>query len=304
MSCGSHKKPTGKAYSPDGSITARAESVFIRMVREPFLTAPETYGSGDFVMQGRVDGFRFSGKKERSCFVLHRVRGNFPSGKDESPVKKLTAILLAFLLTVTLAAAESTYSGAEEADHASAGCTVVTALASEVNPEHLVSVAADVKVLSYADGQFTITVLVPERYDPEEIRALKIGDAIYTQGREIEVRSLSEQDGYLVLNADADDSVWLFESVDLNYWIMDVNDNTWTELATVTVPASGHFLFLDGIDPYTGESLLHPTVYNEEVFLTVMNTEEDPGFDIRNVEAVFDEKGELALIRRFYVPWQ
>lgn len=85
---------------------------------------------------------------------------------------------------------------------------------------------------------------------------------------------------------------------------MDINDNTWLELATVTVPASDHFLFLDCINPSTGEGLLHPTVYNLEGFLTLMNSADDPGFDIQNVEIVVDEDGELALIKRFYVPWQ
>ncbi len=204
-------------------------------------------------------------------------------------MKRLLVLLSALTLMIGTAAAER---------------SVVTALAAEVNPDKLVSVAADAKVLSCADGKFMITILVPERYDPEEINALKIGDAIYTEGREVEVRSISERDGYLVLNADAEDEVYLFESVDLNYWIMDVNDNTWLELATVTVPASGHFLFLDCIDPSTGEGLLHPTVHNTEDLLTRMNSADDPGFDIRNVEVVFDEKGELALVRRFYVPWQ
>lgn len=209
--------------------------------------------------------------------------------KGRGIMKRLLGLLFALTLFIGTAAAER---------------TVVTALAAEVNPDNLVSVAADAKVLSCADGQFTITILVPERYDPEEINALKVGDAIWTEGREVEIRSITERDGYIVLNADTDDDVWLFESVDLNYWIMDVNDNTWLEFATVTVPASGHLLFLDGINPSTGESLLHPTVYNEEDFMTLMNSADDPGFDIRNVEVVFDENGELALIRRFYVPWQ
>ena len=204
-------------------------------------------------------------------------------------MKRLFALLLALILPAGTVSAER---------------TVVTALAAEVNPDNPVSVAADAKVLSYADGQFTVTVLVPERYDPEEINALKAGDAIFTGGREIEIRSITERDGYIVLNPDADDEVCLFESVDLNYWIMDVDDNTWLELATVTVPASAHLLFLDGINPATGESLLHPTVYNKENLLAIMNSADDPGFDIRNVEVVFDGNGELALIRRFYVPWQ
>ena len=120
----------------------------------------------------------------------------------------------------------------------------------------------------------------------------------------MEIRSISDVDGYLVFNEGAEDEVYLFESVDLNYWIMDVNDNTWLELATVSVPASERFIFLDGIDPVTGEGLLHPTVHNLEGFLELLGAEDDPGFDIRNVMVIFDEHGELALIRRYYVPWQ
>ena len=175
------------------------------------------------------------------------------------------------------------------AGSASAERTVATSLAIEIDPENLVSVAFDAKI---------------EGYDPEEISALQVGDGIYTQGREVEIRSISDVDGYLVFNEGAEDEVYLFESVDLNYWIMDVNDNTWLELATVSVPASEKFIFLDGIDPVTGEGLLHPTVHNLEGFLELLGAEDDPGFDIYNVEAVTDEEGKLAVIRRFYVPWQ
>ena len=190
------------------------------------------------------------------------------------------------------------------AGSASAEHTVATSLAIEIDPENLVSIAFDAKIEGYADGAFTVTILVPERYDPEDIGALQVGDGIYTQGREVEIRSISDVDGYLVFNEGAEDEVYLFESVDLNYWIMDVNDNTWLELATVSVPASERFIFLDGIDPVTGEGLLHPTVHNLEGFLELLGAEDDPGFDIYNVEAVTDEEGKLAVIRRFYVPWQ
>jgi hypothetical protein len=39
-------------------------------------------------------------------------------------------------------------------------------------------------------------------------------------------------------------------------------------------------------------------------FLERMNSTDDSGFDIRNVEVVIDEDGKLAVIKRFYVPWQ
>ena len=210
-------------------------------------------------------------------------------------MKKLAALILAALVLAGI-------TGVALAD----GHTVVTALAAEVNPDHPVSVAVDAKITGYDSGSNTasVVILVPERYNPEEIMALKIGDAIYTQGQEVEIRTISEVDGYLVLNEGADDEVYLFESVDLNYWIMDINDNTWTEFATISVPVAEHMLFLDEIDPATGAGLLNPTVHNKAEFLKIMKNPYDPGFDIRNVKAVFDEDGKLALVRRFYVPWQ
>ena len=187
---------------------------------------------------------------------------------------------------------------------ASAEPAVVTALASEINPDRLASVAFDAKINSCADGVFSITVLVPERYDPEEIKALKAGDSIFTEGREVKIRSITNQDGYIILNADTEDEVCLYESIDTSYWIADDNDNTWAEFPSVTVQASEHFIFLDRINPSTGEALLHPTVHNMAGFLERMNSTDDSGFDIRNTEAVIDEDGKLAVIQRFYVPWQ
>ena len=182
--------------------------------------------------------------------------------------------------------------------------TVVTSIAAEINPENLVSVAVNAKITSCEEGTCTMVLLIPERYRQDEILGLNAGDGIFTQGREVAVRTISEKDGYLVLNEGAEDEVYLFESVDMNYWIMDVNDNTWTELAMVTVPVSEHLLFLDDINPATGEALLTPTVHNKAGFLEMMDAADDPGFDIRNVMAVFDEHGDLAIIRRSYVPWQ
>ena len=187
---------------------------------------------------------------------------------------------------------------------AAADRTVVTAIASEVNPDELVSVAVNAEITGYDDGSLTVSLLVPERYRPDEIISLSPGDAIYTQGHEVDIRTITDKDGYLVLNDGEADEVWLFESIDLNYWIMDVDDNTWTTIATIRVPVPERLMFLDEIDPSTGESLLIPTVHNAREFLEIMKDEDDPGFDRHNAMVVFDDRGELAMIRRYYVPWQ
>ena len=214
---------------------------------------------------------------------------------DEFIMKKIAVFLMAFVLLACSAAF------AEEAD---AGRTVVTAMAAWFNPEEPVSVAMDAKILSCDGKNCTLVPLVPERYPQDDVRALKAGDAIFTQGREVVVRTVTEEDGFLVLNKGEEDEVSLFECDDLNFGITDLNDNTWTEFPEVTVPVSDHLLFLDEIDPESGSTPVVPTVHNRDGFLSLMKSESDPGFDIRNVLVAFDEHGELALVRRFYVPWQ
>ena len=211
--------------------------------------------------------------------------------------KILCAILCLFLSVPALAAAEG---------------NVVTALATELNPKALISVSVNARITGCsADGNtLTVELLVPERFDPEDILNLKAGDAIYTQGQEIEIKTITEKDGYIVLNEGdfefSEGSVWLYEGLDTNYWIADWHDNSWLVLDTVRVPVPDRLLFLDEIDPSSGETLLQPTVHSGKEFLQMLEAEkkEGPGFETNNVSVVFDGNGDLALIRRYYVPWQ
>ena len=213
-------------------------------------------------------------------------------------MKKILCIILClFLVMPALAAADR---------------NVVTALASELNPEALISVSVNARITgcSAADNTLTVELLVPERFDPEDILNLKAGDAIYAQGQETEIKTISEKDGYIVLNEGdfefSEGSVWLYEGLDRNYWIADYHDNSWLVLDTVRVPVSDHLLFLDEIDPSSGETQLQPTVHSGKEFLEMLESEKENGigFTANNVSVVFDSTGALALIRRYYVPWQ
>ena len=192
--------------------------------------------------------------------------------------------------------------------------TVVTALASEVNPDALASVSVNARIIGYDAKKNTLTleIIVPERFLPEDIQALKSGDAIWTGGQEIEVQTVADVDGYTVINEGeyeySEGSVWLYEGVDMNYWVADGHDNAWTLFATVDVPVTDHLLFLDEINPATGETLTHPAVHSGAEFQAMLEKEAagegGPGFATNNVSVVFDESGALALITRYYVPWQ
>ena len=208
-------------------------------------------------------------------------------------MRKLIIVLLCMLMMAAIAHAEG---------------TVVTAVATDVNPDALLSIAVDAKIMDYdpADNTLAVELLIPERFDPDEIMNLKPGDGIYTQGQEVDIHSISEIDGYIVLNENEENEIWLYESIDMYYWIAEDDDHTWNVFTDLHVPVSEHLLFLDEIDPLTGEILIYPTVHNRTEFLSMLETEKSngSGFDIRNVRIVFDENGEVALITRFYVPWQ
>lgn len=196
-----------------------------------------------------------------------------------------------------------------------AAADTITGLAVDFDPTHpeLISCYAQITGYDPAINALTVEVIVPEAFDGEEVRTLRVGDAIYTGGGEVAIRTISETDGFIVLNAEDDafseGSVWLSENADGSYSPMVYDDFVWLACAALSMPVSDHLLFLDGIDPTTGEPRDLPAVYTAAAFLQILAGETDgtlsgPGFAAHNVSVVFDQDGQLALIRRFYVPWQ
>ncbi len=189
----------------------------------------------------------------------------------------------------------------------------ITAMATELNPEHLSSVAVNARIIGYSSvgNTLTLELIVPEVFDWEDVRNLAVGDAIYTQGHEVVIKTLTENAGYLVINEGeyefSEGSVWLYENPDFNYQIADWHDNTWNTLATMEVPVSDRLLFLDHINPSSGDTLPLPAVHPADEFLSILRTESEeggPGFAANNVYVVFDRDGRLASVHRYYVPWQ
>ncbi len=185
---------------------------------------------------------------------------------------------------------------------------VITALATRINPYDLKSVMVDARIIAYNRERNTLTleIITPECYDADEVRSLRPGDAIYTQGREFTIDAIQEYDCFISLTQDPNDTIILSTDDDTVCQILDGDDFSWTVVATVNVPVMDYLLFLDDIDPATGEALPIPTVHSAEEFTAILEAGDpaDPGFAVHNTTVVFDESGALALVRRHYVPWQ
>ena len=185
---------------------------------------------------------------------------------------------------------------------------VVTALATKINPDDLSNTLVDARIKSYNKEENTITleIIVPEFYDADEIKSLQIGDAIYTQGHEVTVNAINEYDCFIAVVQDDDEVITIATDGETVYPIQDGDDFSWITLTTVTVPVPPHLIFLDGIDPATGEDLSLPTVHSAEEFIAMLEGKDksDPGFDLNNVEIVFDSDVQPVIIRRHYVLWQ
>ena len=87
-----------------------------------------------------------------------------------------------------------------------ASADVITALAIEVNPEHLEKTASYARILGYNPDSNTLTVelIAPEVFDEQEVKALRPGDSIFTGGHEVLIQTIevNERGTYIINRGD------------------------------------------------------------------------------------------------------
>ena len=193
-----------------------------------------------------------------------------------------------------------------------ASADVITALAIEVNPEHLEKTASYARILGYNEESNTLTVelIAPEVFAREDVLSLQVGDSIYTGGKEVEIESISPKDvcGVVVFNGG---DLFLFENHQDNCYNMmaDEDDYVWSSIAVLECPVTNSLLFLDYVDEETGSSRSLPAVYSARELTAKILADQNAadysiGYACNNIYVVFNEAGQLATIQRFYVPWQ
>ena len=193
-----------------------------------------------------------------------------------------------------------------------ASADVITALATEINPEHLEKTASYARILGYNEKENTLTVelIVPEVFDREDVLSLQVGDSIYTGGREVTIQSISYDDEWCSAEFINDGELFLSQDRSGNYTMMaDEDDCVWTAFAQIECPVQSSLLFLDYIDHETGNALALPVVRTVDELTAELRAVGPAeaytvGLSTNNVYVVFDGEGNLATIQRFYVPWQ
>ena len=184
----------------------------------------------------------------------------------------------------------------------------ITALATEINPEHLEKTASYARILGYNEESNTLTVelITPECFSGEEVEALKKGDSIYTGGQEVLIESIEYDDDWCSAVFFNDKKYFMCQKRDGRYTMMADEDNcVWTVIAVIECPVRDSLLFLDYIDEETGKAMTLPVVHTAHE-LMVRLLEEDTaeaytmGLAANNVYVVFDEAGQLATIQRYY----
>ena len=208
-------------------------------------------------------------------------------------MKKRITLMLSALLLLTATAASA---------------DVIHPLPSAVDPWSVAGQAVYVRLQDIDWRAETVTVALcdVETFDREAIQAMTVGDVIVSEGRKIEVRSIWEDAPVIIVNEDAE-ALALWENDDGNYEsAYNYTDmKVWTVVGERAFELSDDLVFLDGIDPSTGELLDLPTAHTLRELRQIIEGEEyDPGFSAQNAYMVFDDEQEAVVLVRFYVPWQ
>lgn len=156
-----------------------------------------------------------------------------------------------------------------------------------------------------ADNTLTVELIAPEVFDYADVYALKEGDSIYTNGREVVIESLAWDDWKEILWIN-DGDVCLIKDLDGDYRTENSNDHVWHVMARLECLVKEHLLLMDYVDETSGGMLELPRIFTAEETIAKAQAEQAADYNqlaINNVYVVFDGEGNLAVIHRFYVPW-
>ena len=213
-------------------------------------------------------------------------------------MKKLSVMLAAMLVLSMLVCS------------AAFAATTLMPMPTGIDPAHLEKASCYARILGYNELENTLTVelIAMEYFDRQALGNLQVGDSIHSGGEEVLIEEITPTDwcDTLVFN---DGNLFFFGDRDGYYRMSTEDEYFWNSVAVIECPVKDHLLLLDYVDDDTGDMLNLPAVLTARELTVKMLAEQASdryhiGFAADNVTVTFDGEGNLAVINRFYVPWQ
>ena len=188
--------------------------------------------------------------------------------------------------------------------------TSLMPLPTGIDPAHLEKTACYARIHGYNQAENTLTVelIAMEYFDRQALADLQVGDSIHTGGEEVRIEEITPTDwcDTLVFN---DGNLFFFGDRDGYYRMSTEDEYFWNSVAVIECPVTEDLLLLDDIDDNSGEEFALPRVLTAGELTEKMLAEQASdayhiGFAAENVYVAFDGEGRLAIIHRYYVPWQ
>ena len=136
--------------------------------------------------------------------------------------------------------------------------------------------------------------------DADEVKALKEGDTLTIGQDTVKIESLrQDEEGDILINDEYD-----LRITDNEVRVFFYEREFMETIDTISAPVEDDLVFVDGIDPESGEMLDQPTEHTAAEFISMLSEPAGITFDSENIWVTFDEDGKLVRVERFYTPWQ
>ena len=156
-----------------------------------------------------------------------------------------------------------------------------------------------------AAEKLAVTLRAPVVLGAEAVEALQEGDTLEIEGEDpVEIYLLEKEENVVYIN---DGAIVLSRQENGTDRTFDYESICLYDVAALQLPVPETAVFLDDIDPESLDILEEPLILTAADFLAKLESEtasDGVGFAADNVRVTFDENGDLAVIERFYVPWQ
>ena len=154
------------------------------------------------------------------------------------------------------------------------------------------------------DKTMTMTLYEKERFDPEAIKAVKAGDTIFTDGKEVAITSVDQDGPDYIFNKGTDTEMMFCLGVKYYEHYMENDQVPWIELGSMDREILDYYPILDWVNPATGETYDEVVVYRGDKLKELLKDPAGASFSVKNVQVLYDENNEPKLIWRFYSPLQ